>query len=81
VQDPKSASSDPEATSATRVALRDATGQVLADVILGKANTGGDMLAGRSLFVRKAGEAQAYEVTGQVTLSGTSTLWLDKEIV
>jgi hypothetical protein len=81
VQDPKSTSSDPEAASATRVALRDATGLVLADVILGKANTGGDMLAGRSLFVRKAGEAQAFEVKGQVNVGGNSTLWLDKEIV
>jgi len=81
VQDPKSGSSDPEAANATRVALRDATGQVLADVIVGKPNASGESMASSSLFVRKNGEAQSYEVFGRATVGGTSTNWLDKEIL
>ena len=70
----------PDAGS-TRITLSDAGGQVLADVLIGKPSAKSDPMAPGSLYVRKAGDAQSYEVKGKLNVSGTSVSMLDTEIV
>lgn len=59
----------------------DAGGQELAAVVLGKARTTKSFGGQYAMFVRKVGDPQAYEVTGRLYVDGTSTNWLDKQIV
>jgi len=67
-------------SKSTRVTLADASGTVLADVLIGKnASGGGPGIS--SLYVRRPGENQAYEVGGTLYVDGTPTNWLDKQVV
>lgn len=69
-----------EGTKSTRVTLSDASGTALADILLGKnASGGGPGLS--SMYVRRPGENQTYEVNGSVYIDGTASNWLDKQIV
>ena len=69
----------PDAGS-TRITLSRADG-VLADVLIGKPSAMSDPMAPGSLYVRKVGDAQSYEVKGKLNVSGTSVSMLDTEIV
>jgi hypothetical protein len=70
----------PDAGS-TRITLSAAEGKVLADVLIGKPSSSNDPMAPGSLYVRKAGDAQSYEVKGRLNVGGTSVSMLDTEIV
>jgi hypothetical protein len=69
----------PEAAS-SKVTLKDASGSVLADVLIGKTAPGGGPTLS-SLYVRKPGDNQAYEVSGRVYVDGTALNWLDKQVL
>ncbi len=75
LQDPD----EPEATS-TRVVVRDAAGEPLAAAILGDQRTY-QGVGDRTMYARRADEAQAYEVRGDVRVDGVATNWLDKQIL
>ena len=68
---------DPDSRS-SRVTLRDASGQALADLIVGiaKYDAGGD-----ALYVRRAGESQSWLVSGELTVSSRAKNWLETEIL
>ena len=74
VQDPTSAADAPS----KRVRLSDASGAVLADVIVGKSEYGGGNQS--SVFVRKADGGPALEALGKVTVEGKASNWLDKSV-
>src|SRR5688572_4341667 len=59
----------PEAKS-TRVTLSDKAGAVLADILIGKSATGGGPNLA-SMYVRRPGENQTYEVSGTVYIDGS----------
>ncbi|HTF87047.1 MAG TPA: DUF4340 domain-containing protein [Planctomycetota bacterium] len=69
----------PESKS-TRVTLSDKAGSVLADILIGKSATGGGPNLA-SMYVRRPGENQTYEVSGTVYIDGAANNWLDKQIV
>lgn len=73
---------DPSGAGATsrRVTLKDAAGKVLADVIVGKAKANQGMTSKPSLYVRRSGEDQVFEVTGSVNIGGDSAGWLNREV-
>jgi hypothetical protein len=65
----------------TRVTLTDAKGAKLADLLVGKAQTG---LAGgtsTNTYVRKPGEAQSWLAKGTFVLDRDPAAWLDKELL
>jgi hypothetical protein len=74
VQDPTSASDAPS----KRVRLCDASGSVLADVIVGRSEYGGGNQS--SIFVRKADGGPALEALGKVNVEGKASNWLDKQV-
>ena len=69
----------PDAKS-TRVTLSDGGGGVLADVLIGKTAAGGGPSIS-SMYVRRPGEEQTYEVSGTVYIDGAANNWLDKQVV
>ena len=72
----------PEAadSESKRVTLKDSSGTVLADAIVGQARSsrGGGQ---PTLYARRSGEDQSYEVTGRLTVDSNSANWLDRSIV
>mgnify|MGYP001289202398 CR=1 FL=1 len=66
-------------SKSSRVTLKDAAGSVLADVIVGDArqSRGGEP----SLYARRAGEDQAYEVKGRLYIDTNASSWLDRKIL
>ncbi|MCC7013108.1 MAG: DUF4340 domain-containing protein [Planctomycetes bacterium] len=66
--------------SSRRVTLKDASGAVLADLIVGKPKPHEGFGGRGSLFVRKEGESQAWEVSGQLSVAGSVNDWLSREI-
>lgn len=91
VVDPTSdAASDPEAAG-TRLVLKDRTGEVLVDFIVGKkldatADRGGaDPFKDKSLqtryYVRRSDENQTYQVGLQLELSTKFTDWIDERLL
>jgi hypothetical protein len=68
----------PDAKS-TRVTLMDAGGATLADIVIGMAASGAGP-ATSSMYVRRPGENQTYEVSGILSIDGTPTNWLDKQV-
>ncbi len=71
--------SAPDAKS-TRVTLSDASGAVLADILIGKSSSGGGPgLA--STYVRRPDANQTYEASGTVAIESIANNWLDKQIV
>jgi hypothetical protein len=63
-----------------RVTLEDKSGKVVADVLIGKPKVTRNFGGKPSVYVRRFGEAQAYEVNGQVNVDVTAANWLDREI-
>lgn len=76
VQDPGEADS-----TSKRVTLRDAAGETLADVIIGNTRPRRSGAGEPSLYVRKAGEAKSWEVTGSLWLDTSVSNWLDNLIL
>ena len=70
---------EPEATS-KRITLKDKDGKVVTDVLVGNAKTTQSFGGKPALYVRKFGEPQAFEVTGQLTVSADAPSWLDREV-
>lgn len=69
-----------EEGAAKRVTIEDASGKVLADVLVGKPKQHQGFGGKGALYVRKQGEDQAWEVTGQVSVSADAASWLDREV-
>ena len=70
----------PDASS-THIALKSASGELLADVLIGKPATNNDPLAQGSLYVRKVGDPRSYEVKGRLNVNGTAVSMLESEIL
>ena len=72
---------DPTAETSTsrRLVLKNAAGDVLADIILGKPSFGVGGAGG--LYVRRQGEAQSWLVAGQVRLPYAASGWMDTQIL
>jgi hypothetical protein len=73
---------DPTAAegAAKRVTIEDASGKVLADVLIGKPKQHQGFGGKGALYVRKPGDDQTWEVSGQVTVSADAASWLDREV-
>ena len=70
----------PKAAS-KRVTLKDSSGKVLADVLIGQsARAQGGNGSKPSLYVRRVGEDQAFEVAGAVNVAADASGWLDLDI-
>ena len=70
---------EPKAES-KRVTLQDGSGKVVADVLIGKPKQTRNFGGKPSLYVRRVGENQVYEVTGQVSVAVDAASWLDREV-
>lgn len=70
---------EPKAES-KRVTLRDSSGKVVADVLIGKPKQTRNFGGKPSLYVRRVGENQVYEVTGQLSVAVDAASWLDREV-
>jgi hypothetical protein len=70
-----------DGSNSMQVTLKDASGQSIAALIVGKerASTSGPIKAAR--YVRKAGEAQSYLVEGELTLSADALSWTDRSLL
>jgi hypothetical protein len=68
-----------EATS-KRVIVKDDKGTVLADVVIGKPKPHEGFGGRGSLWVRKGGDDQVYEVGGQISIYGGMADWLQREV-
>jgi hypothetical protein len=80
LEEPGSAPSEDEPSASKRLTLKDAEGEVLADVIVGQARA----TQGRGqpcLYARRAGEDQTYEVTGRLSVDTSPTRWLDRKVL
>lgn len=75
VQDPTA-----EESESKQVTLKNASGAVLADVIIGSAKTTQGFGGKPSLFVRPVSGDQPYQVTGQVNLFGDASSWMKRDI-
>jgi hypothetical protein len=71
---------EPKAAS-KRVTLKDSGGKVLADVLIGQsARAQGSNGSKPSLYVRRVGEEQAFEVSGSLNVAADASGWLDLDI-
>lgn len=64
----------------TQVTLKDANGGALADVLVGKQRYGKSGSGGDGVYVRKVGDAQAWQARGRVTIEREALAWLDRNI-
>ncbi len=73
---------DPSAEEggAKRVTIEDGAGKVLADVLIGKPKVHQGFGGKGALYVRKGGDDQAWEVTGQVNVAAEASAWLDRDV-
>ncbi len=69
-----------EGATSKRVTLKDASGAVLADVVLGKSKPTQGASSRSTLYVRVQGDDQAWEATGSLNADASSTSWLDRNI-
>lgn len=67
-------------SKSTRVTLSDTAGVALADILIGKSATGGGPTIS-TMYVRRPGENQTFEVSGTVYIDGAANNWLDKQVV
>lgn len=70
----------PDAQS-TRLTLRDATGDLLADVLIGKEPTSAASRDLASLYVRPVGQDQALLVDGELEVSADPSDWLNSQLL
>lgn len=71
---------DAEGSESKQLTLKDKSGAVLADVIVGQAKTTQGFGGKPSLFVRAASSDKPYQVTGQVNLVGDASGWMKREV-
>jgi len=71
---------DAEGSESKRLTLKDASGAVLADVLIGTTKNSQGFGGKPSLFVRSANSEQPYEVSGSVNLFGDASTWMKREI-
>jgi hypothetical protein len=64
--------------SGARVTLRDASGAVAAELVVGESKYARN---GQRVYARRASEDQAYLCAGELTLSGDPLTWVEKEIL
>jgi hypothetical protein len=69
-----------EGATSKRVTLKDASGAVLADVVLGKSKPTQGSSTRSTLYVRVEGDDQTWEATGSLSADASSTGWLDRNI-
>jgi hypothetical protein len=69
----------PDAKS-TQVTLKDASGAALADLLIGKQRYGRSGSAGDGIYVRKVGDAQAWQARGRLTIEREALNWLDRNV-
>jgi hypothetical protein len=67
-----------DAESGARVALKDASGTVVSDVIVGEAVYA---RSGQRVYARRADSDQTYLCEGDLTLSGDPLTWIQRDIV
>ena len=72
---------DAEGSLSTGVILKDATGNILADVIIGNDRPAKGKSGYKEMFIRKAGDPQTWLVEGRLTVEKNPSAWLDKELV
>lgn len=69
-----------EGSESKQLTLKDKSGAVLADVIIGQNKVSQGFGGKQQLFVRPASSDQPYQVTGQVNLFGDASSWMKREI-
>lgn len=67
---------DAKDSAATQVKLFDQAGSELAAILIGKARVTKGFGGQYAMYARKAGDPQAWEVTGRIWIDGTATNWL-----
>lgn len=72
--------SDEEGSESKQLTLKDKSGAVLADVIVGQNKVSQGFGGKQSLFVRPVSSDQPYHVTGQVNLFGDASSWMKREV-
>ncbi len=75
VQAPDAADSESK-----RVTIKDKSGAVLADVIIGKPCESSGPGGKPSLYARRADNDQVFEVTGAITVAGEASGWFEREV-
>jgi hypothetical protein len=63
-----------------RVTVKDKSGKVVADVLIGKPKTTRNFGGKQEVYVRRVGDAQAFTVSGQANVAVDAASWLDREI-
>ncbi len=81
VVDPSDEASTATTGRGSRVTLRDASGKVLADLILGKGVDEGTPGAITRKYVREAGRSRVYVTSAQMALSTRLVDWLNADLV
>ncbi len=69
-----------EGSESKQLTLKDKSGAVLADVIIGQTKATQGFGGKQQLFVRPASSDQPYQVTGQVNLFGDAASWMKRDI-
>lgn len=64
----------------TQITLKDASGGAVVDLLVGKQRYGRSGAAGDGVYVRKVGDAQAWQARGRITLERDALAWLDRAI-
>ena len=70
---------DVEGSVSTGVALKDAAGGTLAEVIVGQTRPAGDQSGHQEMFVRKPGNPQTWLVIGSLSVEPGPSEWLDRD--
>jgi hypothetical protein len=70
-----------EGATSTLMELKDATGAVVAGVIIGKRQWGAGPAADeQSVYVRRAGEARSFQVKGELRADADPMMWIDRQV-
>ena len=70
-----------EGSLSTGVTLKDATGNTLAEVVIGNDRPAKGKSGYKEFFIRKPGDSQTWLVEGRLTVEKNPGKWLDKELV
>ena len=71
---------DAEGSLSTAVTLKNATGNTLADVVIGNDRPSKGKSGYKEMFIRKQGDPQTWLVQGGLTVEKNPGKWLDKEL-
>ena len=70
-----------EGSSSTRITLKDTKGTSLAEAIVGKQRPAKGTSSHDEVYIRKAGDAQAWLAVGTVSVENSPSEWLDKDFL